>query len=99
MEATPVKGKQIQGQKQNNCLNLLEEKVVCMIDMIKTLKSENMALKEKNKDLQSQIKAFESSLVAETKNLEELSQEKMMTKMAVEKLLMNIDSLIEVSEK
>ena len=99
MEATPVKGKQVQSQKQNNSLHLLEEKVVHMIDMIKSLKSENMALKDKNKDLQGQLKAFESSLVAETKSLEELSQEKMMTKMVVDNLLHSIDSLIEVKDK
>jgi FtsZ-binding cell division protein ZapB len=99
MEATPVKGKHAQVQKQNNSLGLLEEKVAHMIDMITSLKSENLALKEKNKDLHSQIKAFESSLVAETKSLEELSQEKMMTKMTVDKLLHSIDSLIEVNEK
>ncbi len=99
MEATPVKGKQSQVQKQNDSLHLLEEKVVHMIDMIKSLKSENMTLKDKNKDLQSQVKAFESSLVAETKSLEELSQEKMMTKMVVDNLLHSIDSLIEVNDK
>lgn len=99
MEATPVKGKQNQAQKQNNSLHLLEEKIAHMIDMIKSLKSENMALKDKNKDLQSQLKDFEVSLVAETRNLEELSQEKMMTKMVVDNLLHSIDSLIEVKDK
>jgi predicted nuclease with TOPRIM domain len=99
MEATSVKGKQSQVQKQNDGLRLLEEKVVHLIDMIKSLKSENLALKDKNKDLQSQVKAFESSLVAETKSLEELSQEKMMTKMVVDNLLHSIDSLIEVKDK
>ena len=70
-----------------------------MVEMIKSLKSEIASLKEKNKDLQSQIKALESSLVSETKDLEELSQEKMMTKAFVDNLLHSIDSLIEVKEK
>lgn len=96
MEATPVKGKQAQVQKNINNLELLEEKVAHMIDMIKSLKSQNLELQEKNKNLQNQLKDFESSLVSETKNLEELSQEKMITMMAVDKLLNSIDSLIEV---
>ena len=99
MEATPIKGKQVQGQKPSDNLHLLEEKVISMIEMINSLKSEVAALKAKNKDLEVELKAFESSLVAEKKSLEELSQEKMMTKMVVDNLLLSIDSLIEVKEK
>ncbi len=99
MEATPAKNKEKQIQKNGLNLNLLEEKVVQLIDMIKFLKDENASLKLKNKDLSGQLKALEGSLVSETKDLEELSQEKMMTKMVVDNLLHSIDALIEIKEK
>lgn len=99
MEATPAKNKEKQIQKNDLNLNLLEEKVVQLIDMIKFLKDENASLKLKNKDLSGQLKALEGSLVSETKDLEELSQEKMMTKMVVDNLLHSIDALIEIKEK
>lgn len=100
MEAIPAKGKEIQAAKNKSMnLNLLEEKVVSLIEMIKALKDENQNLKAKNKDLHAQIKALEGSLVAETKDLEELSQEKMMTKIVVDNLLHSIDALIEIKEQ
>lgn len=99
MEATSVKNKQVQVAKHGLDLAMLEEKVLGMVEMVKALKSEIVSLKDKNKELHSQIKVLESSLVAETKDLEELSQEKIMTKMVVDNLLHSIDSLIEVKEK
>ncbi len=99
MEATSVKNKQAQVLKQESNLTTLEGKILHMVEMIQAHKSEIVSLKEKNKDLQNQIKALESSLVSETRDLEELSQEKMMTKAFVDNLLHSIDSLIEVKEK
>ncbi|MBI2345059.1 cell division protein ZapB [Candidatus Dependentiae bacterium] len=99
MEAASVKNKQAQAAKSDPNLIILEQKIFGMIEMIKGLKSENVSLKEKNKELQGQIRVLESSLVAETKDLEELSQEKIMAKMVVDNLLHSIDSLIEVKEK
>lgn len=98
MEAIPAKNKEKQIEKHGLNLGLLEEKVVHLIDMIKILKDENAALKNKNKDMHNQLRALEGSLVAETKDLEELSQEKMMTKMVVDNLLHSIDALIEIKE-
>lgn len=99
MEAIPAKGKEKQISKSNLNLSLLEEKVVRLIEMVKSLKDENLTLKQKNKDLQSQLRAVEGSLVSETKDLEELSQEKMVAKMVVDNLLHSIDALIEIKEK
>ncbi len=99
MEAIPAKGKEKQHSKSNLNLHLLEEKVIHLIEMIKILKDENVALKQKCKDLQGQMRALEGSLVAETKDLEELSQEKVVTKMVVDNLLHSIDALIEIKEK
>lgn len=99
MEAMPAKGKEKQFSKSNLNLNVLEEKVVHLIEMIKALKDENQTLKQKNKDLHGQVRALEGSMVLETKNLEELSQEKVVTKMVVDNLLHSIDALIEIKEK
>ena len=85
--------------KQGLNLVILEEKVSHLIEMLKLVREENISLKEKNNDLQAQLKAVEGSLVSETKDLEELSQEKMMTKMVVDNLLQSIDKLIETQEK
>ena len=80
-------------------LTLLEEKVVILVNTVKSLKLENADLKEKNLFFQEQLRALEGSLVSETKDLEELSQEKIMTKMAVDDLLKSIDELIDQKEK
>ena len=98
MEAVPAKNKERQIEKHSLNLSLLEEKVVHLIDMIKILKDENASLKNKNKEMLNQLRALEGSLVAETKDLEELSQEKMMAKLVVDNLLHSIDALIEIKE-
>jgi len=101
MEAMRVKGREvIQVPSQHGLnLNILEEKVVLLIGIMKALKEENFLLKNKNKDLQGELKALEGSLVSETRDLEELSQEKMMTKMVVDNLLNSIEKLIETQER
>ena len=99
MEAIPAKGKEKHFGKSPLNLNVLEEKVVRLIELVKALKDENASLKNKNKDLHGQLKALEGSMVLETKNLEELSQEKVVTKMVVDNLLHSIDALIEIKEK
>lgn len=101
MEAMRAKGKEVPAAIVKHGLNLavLEEKVVQLIEIMKLLKEENLSLKEKNKDLQGQLRALEGSLVSETRDLEELSQEKMMTKMVVDNLLSSIEKLIETQER
>ena len=97
MEAIPTRGKEKAAVKSH--LNLLEEKVLHLIELLKKQKEEIFSLKQKNKELHTQLRALEGSLVAETKDFEELSQEKMVTKMVVDNLLHSIDALIEVKEK
>lgn len=100
MEALPA-NKDANKKAMTYSLNLtvLEEKVVLLVNTVKNLKQENIALKELNLLFQEQLKALEGSLVSETKDLEELSQEKIMTKMAVDDLLKSIDELIDQKEK
>ncbi len=100
MEAIPAnKEKSKKNSAYSLNLTLLEEKVVMLVNTVKKLKLENDALKEQNKSYQDQLKALEYSLVSETKDLEELSQEKIMTKMAVDDLLKSIDELIDQKER
>lgn len=100
MEAIPAnKEKNKKATTYSLNLALLEEKVVLLVNTVKSLKLENAELKEQNRLFQEQLKALEGSLVSETKDLEELSQEKIMTKMAVDDLLKSIDELIDQKEK
>jgi len=99
MEVASVKNKSKQNEKYSLNLSLLEEKVISLIDLVKVLKDESASLKNKNKELQQQLKSLEGSLVLETKDLEELSQEKMIAKMVVDNLLHSIDAFIETKEK
>ena len=99
-------------ENYNLNLTLLEEKVIRLVDMVKSLKLSNIsfqetiqssqksiqALQEENQMLKHQLMKSETSLVAETKDLEELSQEKMMTKMIVDDLIKSIDSLVDQKE-
>ena len=100
MDAIPAnKDKNKKAATYSLNLTLLEEKVVILVNTVKSLKLENFDLKEKNNFFQEQLRALEGSLVSETKDLEELSQEKIMTKMAVDDLLRSIDELIDQKEK
>lgn len=85
-------------ENYNLNLTLLEEKVIRLVDMVKNLKQSNQAFQEENQMLKNQLMKTESSLVAETKDLEELSQEKMMTRMIVDDLIKSIDSLVDQKE-
>jgi hypothetical protein len=85
-------------ENYNLNLTLLEEKVIRLVDMVKAFKLANQSLQEENQMLKHQLMKSESSLVAETKDLEELSQEKMMTKMIVDDLIKSIDSLVDQKE-
>jgi len=92
------KNEQILQENYSLNLTLLEEKVVRLVEMVKTLKQANQSLQEENQMLKHQLMKTESSLVAETKDLEELSQEKMMARLLVDDLIKSIDSLVDQKE-
>ena len=99
-------------ENSNSNLGLLEERVIRLVDMVKASKQEsqtvkqlnqtlleaNQTLQEENQMLKHQLMRAESSLVTETKDLEEMSQEKMMTKMILDDLIRSIDSLVDQKE-
>lgn len=69
-----------------------------MIDTVKQLKTENERLAAENTQLVERLMSMEVSVHADVKRVEELDQEKALTKMVVDDLIKSIDSLIE-SEK
>lgn len=85
-------------ENYNLNLTLLEEKVIRLVEMVKSLKLSNQGFIEENEMLKNQLMKVESSLVSEIKELEELSQEKMMTRMIVDDLIKSIDSLVDQKE-
>ncbi len=76
-------------------LSVLEKKVVSLIEIIKQLKAENARLVEENSQLAEKITMMQTVASDEAKRAEEFDQEKALTKMVVDDLIKNIDSLIE----
>ena len=98
METMPANKQEKNPQEAYLNLSLLEEKVVRLVAMVKDLKKKSETLQAENESLKNQLLNLESSLVEETKDLEELSQEKIMTKMVVDDLISSIDSLVDQKE-
>lgn len=76
-------------------LSVLEKKVASLIDIIRQLKAENARLVEENDQLASKLVMMQSAVHEDAKRVEELDQEKALTKMVVDDLIKNIDSLVE----
>jgi cell division septum initiation protein DivIVA len=80
-------------------LNILEQKIVTLIDIIRELKTENTQLIDKNAQLTAKLGSIENSILSDTKRLEELDQEKALTKMVVDDLIKRIDSIMRNEEQ
>jgi regulator of replication initiation timing len=76
-------------------LTVLEKKVASLIDIIHQLKAENARLAGENVQLASKLAMMQSVVHEDAKRVEELDQEKALTKMVVDDLIRNIDSLVE----
>ena len=76
-------------------LNILEEKIALLVHRIKELESEKAQLIEEKEQLAAKLEAMENSMLSDIKRIEELDQEKALTKMVVDDLIKNIDSLVE----
>ena len=71
---------------------ILEKKIEGLIELLRTLKVGNTALKSENQQLKDQIVRLEDSLLKENKQFE---QKLTVTEKAVSDLLKSIDELIE----
>lgn len=89
-----AKGKNVDLSSQGLNLGVLEEKVVRLVEAVQHFKAENARLSEENVRLRQSLDALEKSLMIESKDLEKLSEEKAMAKVAVEDLIKSIDFLI-----
>ncbi|MBA2306928.1 hypothetical protein H0W26_02245 [Candidatus Dependentiae bacterium] len=76
-------------------LSLLEKKVVLLIDIIKAEKTLTNQLIEERNMLTARLEMMENSLLKETKGVENLNQERILTKMMVDELISCIDQLVE----
>jgi hypothetical protein len=78
-----------------NSLKLLEEKLSCLVELVKELKTENSKLAEENAQLAAKLLMLEKASRDESVRVKELNKEQESTKLAVDDLIKNIDSLIE----
>lgn len=78
-----------------NSLKLLEEKLVSLAELVKELKTENAKLAEENAQLAAKLSMLQNSLNDDTHRIEELKQEKELTRIVVDDLIKSIDSLVE----
>lgn len=104
-------------------LNILENKIVTLLELVKVLKAENStlkkeceqlglastrlmedeakireenaALREHVEQLMNELDAVEKAVFARDKNVETLNQEKAETKLLIDDLIKDIDSLVE----
>lgn len=85
-----------------DALNVLEQKIAMLIESkkqdlstIKDLQSAVAQLQEENKQLKDQLEKVEHSLLTGHQNVEELHQERALTKMVLDDLIKSIDVLVE----
>jgi cell division protein FtsB len=77
-----------------NALSILEEKVAQLVGLVNELKKENVALQAENALLLEEVRSLETSVLQETKALDQLHQEKEATKAVVDDLIRNINALV-----
>ncbi len=80
-------------------LAILEERITALIQSIKELKSENVALSKEKDQLLHHIEKIENSLLKNDKSVEELNQEKQATKQVVDSLITSIEGLLAHKEQ
>jgi hypothetical protein len=76
-------------------LNLLEKKIISLLEALRAEKELNGKLVQEKVDLLSRLEMLENSLLKGTQNIEELNQERVLTRMVVDDLLKNINELVE----
>jgi regulator of replication initiation timing len=69
-------------------LKLLEEKLTCLAELVKEIKTENAKLAEENAQLSAELSMLKNSL-------QDSLKEKELTRIVVDDLIKSIDSLVE----
>lgn len=78
-----------------NILKQLEEKLLCLAELVKELKTENAKLAEENAQVSAQLVMLQNALKDDSERIDELKQEKELTRLVVDDLIKSIDSLVE----
>lgn len=76
-------------------LNLLEKKILSLVELVKSEKALSAKLAEEKLNLATKLEIVENSLLKGTQNIEELNQERLLTKMVVDELINSIDKVVE----
>ncbi len=76
-------------------LQALEKRIAHIIDLLHAERDRTAMLVEEKNALLTRIDAMESSLLKETKSIEDLSRERVLTKQMVDELIQTIDELVE----
>ena len=75
-------------------LGVLEEKIRGLIGQVLELREANDRLVKEKIGLEKRVEAMEGSLLKDNRDLEDLNQEKTLTKVAVDDLIKSIDALV-----
>jgi len=76
-------------------LQALEKRIAHIIDLLHAERDRTTQLVEEKNALLSKIEAMESSLLKESKSIEEMSHERVRTKQLVDELIQTIDELVD----
>ena len=76
-------------------LHELEKKVGLLVELVTAEKAVSAQLVKEKDELIARLESLENSLVKETKSIEDLNQERALTKMLVDELITNIDKLVD----
>lgn len=79
-------------------LGLLEKKIVQICELLNAERARHAQLVQEKNELLLKLEQLETSLLKGAQNLDELNQEKMLTKLVVDELICNIDKLVEQSQ-
>lgn len=75
-------------------LHILEQKITGLIDLLKAERAAYQQVLAEKYSLVQRLEALENSLLKESKSIDELNQERTLTKMVVDELIGTIDKLV-----
>lgn len=75
-------------------LNVLEKKIASLVELVQLLKTEKATLAQENRALEEKLGQLEHALLAKEQDVQEQSQEVVLTKMMVDDLIKHIDHCI-----
>ncbi|CDK30256.1 hypothetical protein [Candidatus Babela massiliensis] len=80
-------------------LSVLEKKIANVLELLKEEKNLNAQLIKEREELISRLESAENSLLQESQSIDQLNQERFLTKEVVDELIRNIDRLVEVKQE